>query len=68
MAEGDVVETRSRVTAVVIQESGKMVEVAALISREGKPVMEIRSQFLIRGNYFDQESCFQVADEAPVEL
>jgi fatty acid synthase subunit beta len=68
LVEGGVVETRLRVTAVVIQAYGKMVELAALISREGKSVMEIRSQFLIRGNYFDQENCFQVADEAPVEL
>ncbi|KAH8723176.1 fatty acid synthase beta subunit dehydratase [Phaeosphaeriaceae sp. PMI808] len=68
LAEGDVVETRSRVTAVVIQASGKMVEVEAHIFRGNQLVMEIRSQFLIRGNYVDQECCFQVTEEAPVEL
>ncbi|KAF2472680.1 beta subunit of fatty acid synthase [Lindgomyces ingoldianus] len=68
LAEGDVVETRSRVTAVVIQASGKMVEVTAHILREGQIVMEIRSQFLIRGNYTDHACCFRIAEAAPVEL
>lgn len=68
LAEGDIVETRSRVTAVAIQSSGKMVEVVANLFREDQSIMEIRSQFLIRGSYFDHESCFQVVDEAPMEL
>jgi fatty acid synthase subunit beta len=68
LAEGDVVETRSRVTAVVIQTSGKMVEVTAHIWREGQIVMEIRSQFLIRGNHTDDTCCFRIVDVDPMEM
>lgn len=59
LREGDVVTTTASVNAVVNQESGKMVEVVAIIHRSGSPVMEITSQFLYRGAYNDPENTFR---------
>lgn len=65
---GDEVETTSQINAVINQASGKMVEVCGTITRRGKPVMEVTSQFLYRGTYTDFENTFQRKDETPVEV
>jgi fatty acid synthase subunit beta, fungi type len=66
LAENDVVETSARVTAVVNQNSGKMIEVRGRISRSGAPVMDVTSQFLFRGTYTDYENTFQIVEEEPM--
>lgn len=45
-----------------------MVEVCGTISRDGKPVMEVTSQFLYRGTYTDFENTFQRKDETPIQV
>lgn len=65
---GDEVETTSQINAVINQASGKMVEVCGTITRQGKPVMEVTSQFLYRGSYTDFENTFQRKEETPMEV
>lgn len=64
----DVVESTSRIEAILNQDSGKMVEVCATILREGIPVMKVTSQFLYRGSYSDYENTFQRKVEVPMTL
>jgi fatty acid synthase subunit beta len=45
-----------------------MVEVCGTITRDGKPVMEVTSQFLYRGAYNDFENTFQRKTETPMQL
>jgi fatty acid synthase subunit beta, fungi type len=68
LKRGDEVETTAEINAVINQESGKMVEVCGTIVREGKPVMEVTSQFLYRGAYTDFENTFQRKTETPMQL
>lgn len=68
LKKGDVVETTAQINAVINQESGKMVEVCGTITRDGKAVMEVTSQFLYRGAYTDFENTFQRKTETPMEL
>lgn len=65
---GDRVSTSSRITAVRIQDAGKAVEVLAVITKDGHPVMEVVSQFLYRGTYTDFESTFERKVEAPMQV
>lgn len=68
LEKGDVVSTKAEIKAVVNQPSGKLVEVIGSLYREGKPVMEITSQFLYRGEYTDYENTFQKVTEAPYKV
>ncbi|KAL8949584.1 MAG: hypothetical protein Q9222_004320 [Ikaeria aurantiellina] len=68
LKKGDVLETSAQINAVVNQDSGKMVEVCGTISRDGKPVMVVTSQFLYRGTYTDYENTFQRKDETPMQI
>ena len=68
LKKGDVVDTKAQINAVINQDSGKMVEVCGTISRDGRPVMEVTSQFLYRGTYTDYENTFQRKVETPVEV
>lgn len=68
LKKGDEISTTAQINAVINQESGKMVEVCGTIVREGKPVMEVTSQFLYRGTYTDFENTFQRKVETPVEV
>ena len=65
---GDELSTSAQINAVVNQDSGKMVEVCGTITRRGKPVMQVTSQFLYRGNYTDFENTFQRKDETPMQV
>lgn len=60
---GDSVLTVSRVTAVVNQASGRMVEVSGTMMRSNMPVIEVVSQFLFRGKYTDYEGTFEIKQE-----
>ena len=65
---GDEVHTSAQINAVINQESGKTVEVMGTITREGKPIMEVTSQFLYRGAYTDYENTFQRKNETPMQI
>lgn len=68
LMKDDVVDTKAHINAVLNQASGKMVEVCGTISREGRPVMEVISQFLYRGVYTDYENTFQRKVETPMQV
>ena len=68
LKNGDVLETTAQINSVINQESGKMVEVCGTITRDGKAVMEVTSQFLYRGAYTDFENTFQRKEETPMQV
>lgn len=68
LKKDDVVNAIADIRAVVNQPSGKMVEVVGTIYRDSKPVMEVTSQFLYRGDYVDYENTFQKVDEHVYEV
>lgn len=68
LKKDDVVTTNAIIKAVLNQSSGKMVEVVGTIYRESKPVMEVTSQFLYRGEHIDFENTFQKVTEDPVQI
>lgn len=68
LKKDDVVDTKAHINSVLNQASGKMVEVCGTISREGRPVMEVVSQFLYRGVYTDYENTFQRKVETPMQV
>lgn len=68
LQKDDVVSSDAVIKAVLNQPSGKMVEVVGTIYRDSKPVMEVTSQFLYRGEYTDFENTFQKVTEDPVQI
>ncbi|MCJ1389647.1 beta subunit of fatty acid synthetase [Xylographa bjoerkii] len=66
--EGDILSTITSVVTLVNQNAGKLVKVEGHIFKAGQPVIEITSEFLIRGTYDDNEDTFERAEEAPVEI
>ncbi|KAG7000218.1 Fatty acid synthase subunit beta, partial [Fusarium oxysporum f. sp. conglutinans] len=68
LKKGDEVSTTAQINAVINQEAGKMVEVCGTLVRDGKPVMEVTSQFLYRGTYTDYENTFQRKVETPIQV
>ena len=65
---GETVLAISRVTAVINQDSGRMVEVRGAVLRENTPVIEIVSRFLFRGVFKDFNGTFENKVENPVEV
>ncbi|KAI5956395.1 FAS1 [Candida jiufengensis] len=68
LKKDDIVSTKAEIKAVLNQPSGKLVEVVGTIYRDCKPVMEVSSQFLYRGEYVDYENTFQKVTETPVQV
>ncbi|KAK6458738.1 S-acyl fatty acid synthase thioesterase [Scheffersomyces xylosifermentans] len=68
LKKDDVVSSKAEIKAVLNQASGKLVEVVGTIYRENKPVMEVTSQFLYRGDYTDYENSFQKVTETPFQV
>ncbi|KAI2622534.1 fatty acid synthase beta subunit [Hypoxylon sp. NC1633] len=67
--KGEALSTTSEVTAIVNQDSGQMVEVCGTITRDnGKPVMQVTSQFFYRGILADFKKTFQRKAETPVRV
>lgn len=60
---GDVVRVVSRITALTIQPTGKLIEVSADIRRRGEPVVTIKSDFFIQGKFVDYEKQFKSFEE-----
>jgi fatty acid synthase subunit beta len=65
---GETVFTMSRVTAVVNQDAGRMVEVRGTVMRQNAPVIEIVSRYLFRGNFRDFTGTFEEKVETAVEV
>ncbi|KAF5864599.1 hypothetical protein ETB97_007157 [Aspergillus alliaceus] len=65
---GAVLETKSRIQAITIEEAGKLVEVRGDVYQDGKVVLELTSQFLYRGTHTDWENTFRKVDEEEMEL
>ncbi|KAI1414020.1 fatty acid synthase beta subunit [Hypoxylon sp. FL1857] len=67
--KGDALSATSEITAIVNQDSGQMVEVCGTITRDnGKPVMQVTSQFFYRGVFTDFKKTFQRKAETPVRV
>lgn len=62
---GDKVITISRVTAVVNQDSGRMVEVSGTVLRGNTPVIGVVSRFLFRGSFADFQGTYEMKQEIP---
>jgi fatty acid synthase subunit beta, fungi type len=60
---GDVVRTVSRITALTIQPTGKLIEVSADIRRHGEPVITMKSDFFVQGKFTDFEKQFKSFEE-----
>lgn len=65
---GDVVRIVSRITALTIQPSGKLIEVSADIRRHGEPVVTIKSDFFIQGKFVDYAKQFKSFEEPEMEV
>ena len=66
--EGDLLSTITRVVSLINQNAGKLVKVEGHIFKDGRPMIEISSEFLIRGTYDDNEDTFERVEEPPVEI
>lgn len=56
---GDVLQSSSRIGAVTIQASGKLIEIVAEITRNNEAVVKVTSVFFIQGRFFDFERTFK---------
>lgn len=65
---GDEVESSSRIQAVTIQPSGKLIEVAATITRHGESVMIVTSVFMFQGSFSDYDGTFRCANEQDMKI
>ncbi|KAJ3041629.1 3-oxoacyl-[acyl-carrier-protein] synthase [Rhizophlyctis rosea] len=65
---GDEIQTEAIVNSVLINDSGKAVEVKGTLKKDGKPLMVIVSAFLYRGKFTDYQNTFRRTTEQPVEV
>lgn len=66
---GDVLDAKARCTSVMNQDAGKLVEVLAVITRDDKPIMDVTSRFLYRGDQFsDWSKTFEEKIETTMAL
>ena len=65
---GYVLHSTSRIQGVFIEDSGKVVDVSAIIKCDGRPVIEVNSTFLFQGAFKDFENTFKVVKEPSVSL
>ncbi|KAK4175382.1 acyl transferase domain-containing protein [Triangularia setosa] len=63
---GDTVKTFSRITALTIVATGKLVKVSADIRRQGERVVTIETEFFLRGNQGGTEEQFSSVNESEV--
>lgn len=68
LKKGDVVSSNATLSSIINQETGKVVSVTGVISKAGKPVMEVTSEFFYRGDYTDFENTFERKVEAPIQI
>ncbi|ORX46933.1 hypothetical protein BCR36DRAFT_99854 [Piromyces finnis] len=60
---GEVVDTRSIISAVTNLDSGKLIEVTGHVFREGKEYVKVTSSFLCRGKFDDYNMTFNIREE-----
>ncbi|KAI8915921.1 hypothetical protein EDD86DRAFT_221808, partial [Gorgonomyces haynaldii] len=68
LCAGDEIESVGSINAVTISDSGKTIEVVCVLKKDGKPIVEILSQFLIRGIFTDYENTFRKTIEQPRQV
>ncbi|KAH8693926.1 putative fatty acid synthase beta subunit [Talaromyces proteolyticus] len=67
--EGDVLYTTSEIKSIKIKkDSGKLVEAHATIHRDQKPIIVVKSEFIIQGSFEDYENTFEVIEEQPYQI
>jgi fatty acid synthase subunit alpha len=60
---GDVCKAEARIVSVTNANEGKIVKVKGHVYREGKPVIEVVSAFLYRGQFSDYQNTFENTEE-----
>ncbi|KAJ1679555.1 fatty acid synthase alpha subunit Lsd1, partial [Spiromyces aspiralis] len=68
LRSGDVVDTVVQITGITNLPSGKRVNVKGELLRDGKPVIEVKSAFLYRGDFRDYDLTFQTTEETPIQV
>ncbi|KAJ3130628.1 3-oxoacyl-[acyl-carrier-protein] synthase, partial [Physocladia obscura] len=68
ISAGDSIDTRAIINAISLNESGKTVEVKAILSTASQPLLEIISRFLYRGKFTDYENAFRRTAETPLKV
>ena len=66
--EGDVLSTKSKITAIVNTATGKRIEVDGTIYRDGERIIKVCSAFFIRGSYTNYDQTFERIKEVPYEV
>ncbi|KAK5011828.1 hypothetical protein LTR28_010135 [Elasticomyces elasticus] len=60
---GDVLQSSSRIGALTLQSTGKLVEVVAEIRRDHEPALKVISVFFIQGRFTDYDQTFRSTQE-----
>ncbi|KAF7512381.1 hypothetical protein GJ744_001949 [Endocarpon pusillum] len=68
LSSSDQIESSAEILSITNTDAGRVVEVEAVIKREGNPVLELVSQFLFRGSYVSFDVCFQKKVEPLIEV
>ncbi|KAF9890443.1 hypothetical protein FE257_005848 [Aspergillus nanangensis] len=64
LKEGDHLTSEGRLSAIKIRPgSGKVIEAEGVIYRDGTPVVNLRSEFILLGRYTDYETSFEIKTE-----
>ncbi|CRG88165.1 fatty acid synthase subunit beta, fungi type [Talaromyces islandicus] len=67
--EGDVLFTTAETKSIKIKkDSGKIIEVHAIIHRHQKPIILVKSEFIIQGRYTDYGNTFEIREEKPLQI
>ncbi|RAH54459.1 malonyl CoA-acyl carrier protein transacylase [Aspergillus piperis CBS 112811] len=66
--DGDVLSSRARIRAILNEDSGKVVEVSSLITRDNVDIVEVVSRFMYRGSYTDYDIAFRQTKEPKIDL
>ncbi len=65
---GDVLHSTSCIKGIYVEDSGKAVDVSAVINRCGKPVIEVKSTFLFQGTCRETKNTFKFVKEPSVSI
>jgi fatty acid synthase subunit beta, fungi type len=68
LSSRDRIESSAEILSIMNRDSGRVVEVGAVIKRESVPILELVSQFLFRGTYDSFDKCFQKKVEEPMQV
>lgn len=69
ICEGDLLSTTAETKSIKIKKnSGKVIEVHATIHRDNRPIILVKSEFIIQGSYTDYANTFEVREEKPWQI